>query len=377
MAKMIYVQAQADHIASLARATPLGAIEELVWNALDAGAREIKIDVLQNALGAVEGVRVSDDGTGIDVLNADSTFGSLGGSWKRAPAASSPLRRRLHGRHGCGRFKAFSLGTRVEWRTTMLAGGSLLSFVIAGALERPGEFEVKAAPPGPGPGTEVVTMNAPANCDSLLDASEAVQALAARFALYLASYPDVKIFYNGLPVTPLIVRQAETTCEVAGPNGASAQLKIIEWKKRFAGAGRLVFAGPDGFELYSRPCSVRADGTPFTAYLVSARLRELARENALVMDELNPEVRAYIDGAKAALKAHFAAAKPAKAAATLSSWIAEGSHPSVPAKDRERFDDLAIKLSRRMESLRTMSVEDRKLVFAILASAMHDKSLQL
>ena len=33
----------------------------------------------------------------------------------------------------------------------------------------------------------------------------------------------------------------------------------------------------------------------------------LAAENALVMDELNPEVRMYLDAAKKTLKAHFLA----------------------------------------------------------------------
>ena len=84
MSKQIYVQAQADHIESLFKAAPLSAIEELVWNALDADAREVKIDLITNPLGAVDAVRISDDGTGIDVLKADSTFGSLGGSWKRS-----------------------------------------------------------------------------------------------------------------------------------------------------------------------------------------------------------------------------------------------------------------------------------------------------
>ena len=62
MTKDIYVQAKADHIASLGRATPLGAVEELVWNALDADAREVRVDLLTNALGAVDAVRVSDTG---------------------------------------------------------------------------------------------------------------------------------------------------------------------------------------------------------------------------------------------------------------------------------------------------------------------------
>ena len=122
MSKRILVQAQADHIASLTKASPLQALEELVWNALDADARDVRIDLLTNPLGAVEAVRISDDGTGIDVLRADATFGGLGGSWKRTGGETPLAHRRLHGRHGRGRFKAFALGTSVEWRTTMRIG---------------------------------------------------------------------------------------------------------------------------------------------------------------------------------------------------------------------------------------------------------------
>ena len=140
--KQIYVQAQADHIESIFRGTPLAALEELVWNALDADAREVKVDLVTNPLGAVEAVRISDDGTGIDVLRADQTFGNLGGSWKRAGKGTVLAGRRLHGRHGRGRFKAFALGSNVEWRTTMRAGDRLLSYKLSGTAERPGGFSL-------------------------------------------------------------------------------------------------------------------------------------------------------------------------------------------------------------------------------------------
>ena len=71
--KQIYVQAQPDHIESLSKSAPIAAVEELVWNALDADAREVKVDLITNPLGAVEAVRVSDDGTGIDAEKADAT----------------------------------------------------------------------------------------------------------------------------------------------------------------------------------------------------------------------------------------------------------------------------------------------------------------
>ena len=73
MTKDIYVQARADHVASLASAAPLSAIEELVWNALDADAREVKVDLVQNALGGIDAIRVCDDGCGIDLLKVEET----------------------------------------------------------------------------------------------------------------------------------------------------------------------------------------------------------------------------------------------------------------------------------------------------------------
>ena len=306
--KQIYVQAQADHIESLARSSPLAAVEELVWNALDADAKEVKVDLATNPLGAVEAVRVSDDGTGIDVLKADETFGNLGGSWKRGGKGTPLTGRRLHGRRGRGRFKAFALGTFAEWRTVMQLGDRRLAYTLRGDAEKPGVFELDSSDEGPSVGTEVVITNVRAACDSLLDAAETVQSLAAKFALYLKSYPDVRIYFNGLPVTPVIVQKRTSDYRLSIGEGREAKLEIIEWKRKFTGSGRLVFAGPDGFQLHEVSAGVRSGtGASFTAYLVSPRFLALNAENALVMDELNPEVRAYLDEARKTIKAHFAA----------------------------------------------------------------------
>ena len=324
MSKQIYVQAQADHIESLFKGSPLAAIEELVWNALDADAREVKVDIITNPLGAVDAIRVADDGTGIDILRADSTFGSLGGSWKRTGKTTVAANRRLHGRHGRGRFKAFSLGMHVEWRTTVRTAGEMLSYKLWGDADRPGVFELDAIDQGPATGTEVYITNVRANADSLLEASETVQNLAAKFALYLKSYPDVRIYFNGLPVTPVIVQKKVSDYRVALENGAEAKLELIEWKRKFVGAGRLVFAGPDGFQLHEQSAGVRSGaGIPFTAYLISPRFPVLHAENSLVMDELNPEVRMYLDAVKKVLKAHFAAADGDRMEAFRRDWEAK------------------------------------------------------
>ena len=311
--KQIYVHAQPDHIESLFKGAPLAAVEELIWNALDADAKEVKVDLITNALGAVDAVRVSDDGTGIDALKADDTFGSLGGSWKRTGKGTEFTGRRLHGRHGRGRFKAFALGMETEWRTTVKTGEGLLSYKLSGSASEPGVFRLEDAQSGFATGTEVYITNVRPTVDSLLDAGETVQNLAAKFALYLKSYPNVRIYFNGLPVTPVIVQKRTSDYKLTLESGAEAKLEVIEWKRKFVGAGRLVFAGADGFQLHEQATGVRSGADiPYTAYVISPRFATLAAENALVMDELNPEVRMYLDAVKKTLKAHFAAYAPEK-----------------------------------------------------------------
>ena len=68
MSKQILVQAQADYIASLSRSSPILALEELIWNALDADAHEVKVDLIVNQVNGIDAIRISDDGTGVDVL---------------------------------------------------------------------------------------------------------------------------------------------------------------------------------------------------------------------------------------------------------------------------------------------------------------------
>ena len=89
--------------------------------------------------------------------------------------------------------------------------------------------------------------------------------------------------------------------------GAYARLEIIEWRRKFAGTGKIVLSGNDGFQLHEVPAGVRSGGTSFTAYLVSPRFPALNAENSLIMDDLNPEVRMYLDETRKVLKAHFLA----------------------------------------------------------------------
>ena len=378
MIRDIKVQAKADYIASLSHASPLAAIEELVWNALDADAREVKIDLIQNALGAVEAIRISDDGAGVDVDRIDSTFGGLGGSWKKGRAMTVALKRRLHGRHGRGRFKAFALGGHVEWRTTRAAvasGGTgssqLSSYVISGDLETPGLFKIEETNPGFATGTEVYITNVRPIADSLTDAGTVVPALAAKFALYLKAYPNVHVYFSGIPVTPVIVRKTVTDYNLRLPSGAEAKLEVIEWRRRFVGSGKLVFCGKDGFALHEQPAGVRPGAAySFTAYVVSPRFAELNAENMLVMDELNPETRAYLETARKTLRDHFRVRAAEADESRVEEWIRDGSYPFAKddeSEGRKRFDAAVQDMREHLDGFDSYSAEERRYLFGLLA----------
>ena len=376
--KEITVQAQKDHIMSLCTASPIQALSELIWNALDADAFDVKVDVIQNALDGIDAIRVSDDGLGINAFEAESQFGNLGGSWKKDASKTQVSGRVLHGRKGRGRFKAFALGNHVEWRTTMQTDTGLRSFVLAGEAANPGHFSLaEAVSPGPGTGTEIVIADIANPMGSLLDAGWAVQQLASHFALYLKAYPNVRIYFQGLLVNPVIVQRASQTYRLKASDGSHADLQVIEWKSR-QGRSKIVFCNADGFALHEVDAAVRpGSGFNYTAYLVSERFTPLHEENLLVLEELHPEVKAFLDATRETLRTHFRERREALTVELLQQWQEDGVYPYSGAAGtaeegarRSRFEACALLFRSYSDNFDSFSAIEKRLIFTLLRESL-------
>ncbi len=114
------VEVQQDFIERQAKAEPIKALSELIWNSLDADATNVVVRLDYNELG-MKGISTIDDGSGIPREEAVSLFTRLGGSWKKPGAKTKSKGRMLHGQEGRGRFKAFSLGRVVDWNVVYLS----------------------------------------------------------------------------------------------------------------------------------------------------------------------------------------------------------------------------------------------------------------
>jgi len=84
------VEGQPDFLERQAKAQPIVAVAELIWNGLDADATEITVDLEDDQLGGLRRIVVTDNGHGIPIADAPTLFRKLGGAEGRSTPASQP-----------------------------------------------------------------------------------------------------------------------------------------------------------------------------------------------------------------------------------------------------------------------------------------------
>src|SRR6202042_3450764 len=94
----IKVEVESDHINKLTAARPIPAVAELIWNAVDADAARVDVEVDSENF-AAPSITVRDNGHGIPYEEVAALFGRLGGSWKIL-RRSKIKSRFLHGKEG-------------------------------------------------------------------------------------------------------------------------------------------------------------------------------------------------------------------------------------------------------------------------------------
>lgn len=384
---VIHVEAQPDHLESLARGKPVSALAELIWNALDADADRVRVSVEDNELGQPLRIEISDNGGGIDFSDARQAFGNLGGSWKRERRNTMRSNKRMHGRDGKGRFKAFALGRKAEWDTVSYSGDNLVNFTIHGQADRLQDFTIgpaKPASPGRGRGTMVRISNLSPDLGVLTEDGSAGRQLAEVFALYLRNYPATEIIYRGQRVDPKAVQRGHQTLPLTtfvSDEGVevTGSLDIVEWsfakKER-----RICLCDAEGFTLHEVEAGIRPGSDfNFTAFVRSDYVAHLHQSNVLALDGLDSALRRLVDDARNQLRAHFRRRKAESAAELVAEWRKEGVYPfagdaanAVEQARREVFDICAVNVHQYLDSFRLGQSKDRRFTLRMLKTALDE-----
>ncbi len=382
--KSISVQVQADHLQKLARARkPVLAIAELVWNALDADAQEVRVEFDTNDLGGIDEIRVVDDGHGIAYDEVEAVFAKLGGSWKRTAAHSRSEHRLLHGKDGKGRFRAFALGENVRWDTQSHSESGTVEFSISTSTHKLGTFEVgdPRASDRDDTGTTVVISNLPKPFGSLVGAS-AILEFSTIFALYLRQYPTVRLRYNGQRVSTSdleshIAEYPLNQIEVAAGTTVDAHLTVVEWNCAMERA--LFLCDEDGFALFEIPAGVQAPGFNFTAYLKANYFRELEDENILEVSDMHPGVQKVVGTARECIRTHFRRRTAELATDIVASWKRDDVYPYqgeptsvIERAEREVFEVVALNVNSYLPDFRDLDTKSKKFSFRLLKESLEE-----
>lgn len=96
---------------------PEEAIAEYVWNGYDATATCVNINILQNSIGGIEEINISDNGYGIPFSQLNTKFKPFFESNKIIVRNSESNSSSYHGKNGVGRLTFFTFAGQAEWET--------------------------------------------------------------------------------------------------------------------------------------------------------------------------------------------------------------------------------------------------------------------
>lgn len=368
---------------------PLTAMSELIWNALDADASEISITIPSNDLGGADEFVLDDNGTGMNALQAERAFGSVGDSWKGKPGALSERNKRpVHGKNGRGRYTAFSLGRIATWTTRgpAIVGTHTEEVTIAGNRDDLRKLQIsEPRKTGSSTGTTLRVRELSQESQTKLLNDEVIKThLITTFATHLQRYPDVSIFWNGKALDPSAVQLNVAEVHIEMPEGIApnAEMTVIEWDLKNV-PRRIFICEHSGVVLDDIAPGIQAPGAEFTAYLRWDGYKEdvtrLFLESGSDTESPGGKVLA---AARKALKTHLNTRLRFKEKRLLEDWVNTGVYPYVgePASNLERnerrtFEVVAMAASRTIEEAKSPRL--KKLSLRLIKEALQSNPANL
>ncbi len=382
MSRNVSVEIQQDAIEDFIRGEPIAAIEELIWNALDAEATEINVLLKQNGSGLIEEIHISDNGHGVPEGEAERSFSGIGGSRKKEMRRSPDLQRPYHGKEGKGRFKALAIGNSIKWQSRFQDDGEYRKFEVAVNRNNLNSVAISDSGPCDGPAGVTVTISDTYGAVNDLAHDDSRKFLAERLAPYLLGQEDTTITYNGtsLDLRAAIDRDEEISLSGCPEDKDISCLRIIEWKG--PAKPRMYFCDESGIALEDIPPGVGRGDIRFSAYIISDAVRSLHESGCLF--DLDPTFRALKKAAQKALRKYLRGRQAEKAEAIVQEIKEKDLYPyqgepidNVEAMERRFFNAFAVKIHRHLPKLKKVDKDSQRFTYRLLRAALESSPSDL
>lgn len=384
----VNVEVRPDFIERQAKAQPVQALSELIWNGLDADASTVDVEIEYDGLGGMSKIVVVDNGHGMPRDEAPQLFRNLGGSWKRKQIRTQGKSRVLHGQEGRGRFKAFALGAVVDWKVVYPKDSGPYRFDIT-ILER--EIErVRISDEQPAPGTPqgvTVVISEIKKQFTSLKPENAVQELSEIFAIYLKDYRDVSISIGGEKIDPNLAIAGVTNFDLTPITDEEGRehrvlLEVIEWRRQTRRT--MYLCGEQGFPLSQVETRFHVGDFHFSAYLKSSFISDLHHDGRLDLAELVPDLSAAIDEARDRIKELFRSRAAERARIVVDQWKEKKIYPyegeaasPLETAERQIFDIVAVTVQDASPDFRETPPKQAALHLRLLRHAIERSPTEL
>lgn len=206
----VTLQVGEDLLDRFLKSDPLKAVEELIWNALDAEATEVIVKIEeQTEIQGLSHIEVRDNGHGMQPEKCHEYFGYQGNSWKKARHRSLGGLRPVLGRHGEGRLFALGLSSSPTWTSVADdAEGRRVRSVVRTSRLSPNRAEILPATATDeqiGTVVDLPALQVSAEISrhlGVLVSDRAYERLLLPLAAYLLAFPTTRVVYRGRELKP-------------------------------------------------------------------------------------------------------------------------------------------------------------------------------
>lgn len=361
------------------RSKPVLALAELIWNAFDADARTVKVSFERDDAGEPQAVMVEDDGDGIPHADAAEFFRFQSDSWKKT-RSQTRTGRFLHGRDGCGRFKAFALGRVAEWAVVYRRDGELWAYTIRVSAHDLREVRISDETVATGAATPgvIVTIRELIQDLGVLAFKDGRQALTEVFAIYLSdARNNACIVLDG--------RVIDSASAMAGRKSFSltditidgrefwVRLHLIEWDATSHQA--LYLCNQRVFPLMQVDRPIQIGLFQFSAYLYSPYF-----DLALQADV----VAATVAEAQHVIRTHFRLRAAEEARSVVEEWKHDAVYPfanepvtPIERVERQVFDIVAVNVARYLPDFGAIQPTTKAFQLRMLRQAIERSPAEL
>ncbi|UJR55195.1 ATP-binding protein [Dickeya zeae] len=324
--------------------SPAKAINEYIWNAFDAKAKNVSIDVSHNGLSGISLIKITDDGEGISHSELANTFDKFLDSKKvieRTPTT--------RGRKGKGRFSFIKFADRANWLSWM--DGK--EFTIDLVSSHVNEYDVGEFLPSDkkNTGTEVSFSPVTLAYDSFW--SDVKPYIQNDVSWLLVSDEKYRLTINGVATSPIEHTKQEYSESI---DSYSFKIKTVQWStKPVYEKSYIYFMNSHGDIVYKELSEMNRKGFHCSAYVTSDWFDTFDMDNSLLNGDYHSHesesykyISAYV---KKCLKDEYLIFKSSVADQLIKDYLEQGVFP-VYSGDNKMLNDF--KRSQLIETIKVI-----------------------